>query len=157
MKQILIEDDLRWPSVMHPAHAAALDSARNLAARLEQENSELLRRCTDLIHLWTTTGSMAHAAQLAEALDLGADRDAEALDVDGTGCLSPLSAERASTVSGKEPSATVRIASPAQPLARLPVVTARMLAANEPNALDVAIGPRPWSEHLPIVTSEDLK
>jgi hypothetical protein len=73
MKQILIEDDLRWPSVQHPAHAAALDAARDLAARLEQELAETQRRCTALIHLWTTTGSMEHAAQLAEALDLGAD------------------------------------------------------------------------------------
>lgn len=67
------ESSLRWPSVMHPAHAAALDSARAWATSLEQELAETQRRCTALIHLWTTSGSMAHAAQLAEALDLGAE------------------------------------------------------------------------------------
>lgn len=70
MKQILIDDDLRWPSVQHPAHDAALSQARDLAARLEQENAELQRRCNLLVHDWTRSGSMAHAAQLAEALDL---------------------------------------------------------------------------------------
>lgn len=54
-------------------HVAERDSARSIAATLEQELAETQRRCTALIHLWTTSGSMAHAAQLAEALELGAE------------------------------------------------------------------------------------
>lgn len=73
MKQILIEDDLRWPSVMHPAHAAALEQARAWAVSLEQELAETQRRCQKLISEWTRSGSMSQAAQLAEALELGAD------------------------------------------------------------------------------------
>lgn len=144
MKQILIDDDLRWPSVQHPAHESALeqtqierdalrqgiwdaygilgfdqdgdaspaaqrypmdkmiveaatearatseetlseliaaeaarDSARALAALLEQELAETQRRCRALYTTWARTGSMEHAAQLAEALDLGADSGAD--------------------------------------------------------------------------------
>lgn len=82
MKQILIEDEeaLRFDALLARAPGGRQgdlliqrNAARDLAARLEQELAETQRRCTALIHLWTTTGSMAHAAQLAEALDLGPD------------------------------------------------------------------------------------
>jgi hypothetical protein len=48
------------------------DSARAVAVGLEQELAETQRRCNQLIRDWTTSGSMLHAAQLAEALELGA-------------------------------------------------------------------------------------
>lgn len=81
MKQILIEDDdLRWQSERHPASVNALDkafqerdSARGLAARLEQELAEVQRRCMALASDWMASGSTYHAAQLAEALELGAE------------------------------------------------------------------------------------
>lgn len=68
-----LASDRYWPSVRHPAHASALSRARSLAMLLEEELAETQRRCQQLISEWTRTGSMAHAAQLAEALDLGAD------------------------------------------------------------------------------------
>jgi hypothetical protein len=48
----------------------AVEFARDLAARLEQELAETQRRCRALITEWTALGSMLHAAQLAEALEL---------------------------------------------------------------------------------------
>jgi hypothetical protein len=50
---------------------AQLESARALAVRLEQELAETQARCRALVLGWVQTGSSAHAAQLAEALELG--------------------------------------------------------------------------------------
>jgi hypothetical protein len=52
---------------------AQRDDARGLAVRLEQELVETQKRCTALISEWTRTGSMSHAAQLADALELPDD------------------------------------------------------------------------------------
>lgn len=84
MKQILIEDQgalgsaALWKERYETDEAtlrrmmAEHDSARDLAARLEQELAEVQRRCMALASDWMASGSTYHAAQLAEALDLGA-------------------------------------------------------------------------------------
>lgn len=46
------------------------DQARDMATRLEGENAELYDRCRALILLWVQEGSVLHASQLNEAIDL---------------------------------------------------------------------------------------